>query len=124
MKQVILDSVLAEPESICNLLVAFTLRGVFGHLKFPTGKLVDLAGFDALAGWSASEGFEQEPCMVLARPNLAPTDTLDTTGKVGERLGPAKHTESATSKSADDFLGGLNRIIERVPYQSQQKSGK
>ena len=61
MKQVILDGMLAEPESIGDLFVAFALGGVFDHLKFPTGKLVDLAGFDALAGWSASEGFDQEP---------------------------------------------------------------
>src|ERR1700730_4382628 len=60
MKQIILDGVLAEPESICNLLVAFAVRCVFGHLSFPTGKLVNLAGFDAFVGWSASEGFEQE----------------------------------------------------------------
>ena len=60
MKQVVLDGMLAEPESICNLLIAFALRSVFDHLKFPTGKVIDLAGFDALAGWSASEGLKQE----------------------------------------------------------------
>ena len=60
MKEVILDGVLAEAESICNLLVAFALRGVLGYLNFPSGKLVNLAGFDAFIGWSASEGFEQE----------------------------------------------------------------
>src|SRR6266403_427496 len=40
--------------------------------------------------------------MGLARPNLAPTDTLKTTGKFGERLGPAKDTSGATSKSTHD----------------------
>ena len=30
------------------------------NLEFATGKLVDLAGFDALTGRSAPEGFDQE----------------------------------------------------------------
>jgi hypothetical protein len=59
MEQVILDGMLAEPESIGDLFVAFALGGVFDHLKFPTGKLVDPAGFNALAGWSTYKGFEQ-----------------------------------------------------------------
>jgi hypothetical protein len=33
---------------------------VFDHLKFPTKKVIDFTGFDALAGWSAFEGVEQE----------------------------------------------------------------
>src|SRR6266849_3865715 len=40
--------------------------------------------------------------MGLARPNLAPTDTLKTTGKFGERLRPAKDAGGATSKSTHD----------------------
>jgi hypothetical protein len=44
---------LAEPELIGDLLVGFAPGGVFRHLKFTTGELVDLAGFDALAGRSA-----------------------------------------------------------------------
>jgi hypothetical protein len=42
--------------------------------------------------------------MGWARPNLSATDTLDTTVKVGKRLGPAKRTKSAASKSTDDRL--------------------
>ncbi len=37
-----------EPKSIGDLFVGFRPGGVFDHWKFPTGKLVDFTGFDAL----------------------------------------------------------------------------
>src|ERR1700730_5331197 len=40
--------------------------------------------------------------MGMARPSLAPTDTIKTTGKLGQRLGPAKDTGCTTSKSIHD----------------------
>src|SRR5260221_2933937 len=53
MKQVVLDRMLAEPELIGNLLVALALCGTLCHLKFSRRELVDLAGLDAVAGWTA-----------------------------------------------------------------------
>src|SRR5882724_7221079 len=84
MKQVVLDRMLAESELIGNLLVALALCGTLCHLKFARGKLVDLAGLDTFAGWSAPERFQQELRMVVVSSNLAPADMLDATGKFGQ----------------------------------------
>src|SRR6185312_2997159 len=84
MKQVVLDRMLAESELIGNLLVTLTLCGTLCHLQFARGKLVDVAGLDAFAGWSAPESFQQKRGMVLIDPNFAPADMLDATGKFGQ----------------------------------------
>src|SRR6266446_8584664 len=84
MKEVVLDRMLAESELIGNLLVTLALCGTLCHLKFARGKLVDLAGVDAVARGSAPESFQQKLRMVLIDPNLAPADMLDATGKFGQ----------------------------------------
>src|ERR1700693_5559186 len=70
MKQVVLDRMLAESELIGNLLVTLALCGTLCHLKFARGELVDLAGVDAFARWSAPESFQQKLRMVLIDPNF------------------------------------------------------
>jgi len=101
-KQIILDGMLAKLESVGDLLVALALRSALSYLKFPMCKPIDLAGLDALAGWSVSESLEQKLAMVPAGPNLTPPDMLDTGGKFSQRVSPAKDTNSAAAKSSDD----------------------
>src|ERR1043166_850418 len=86
VKQIVLDGVLAESESIRNLLVAFALCGVFRHLQFARRKLINLAPPNAFAGWSASQGLQQNSEWCLLAP-------------ISPRLTRSMHRASSASDS-------------------------
>jgi hypothetical protein len=94
--------VLAQPKSICNLLIALALGGTLRHLKFSMRKQINLSGFDALEGWSAPECLEQKLRMTAIRPNLAPADPLDASWKFRQWICAAKHASGSAPKSSND----------------------
>ncbi|MGB0015890.1 MAG: hypothetical protein WCF89_15045 [Candidatus Sulfotelmatobacter sp.] len=46
--KVVLYGMFAEPQLICDLLVALSLRGVLGHLQFPLRQQAELPVLDAV----------------------------------------------------------------------------
>ena len=62
---------LAEPQTIGNLLIALPLSGTLGYLQFPMRKEIDLAGFNAFADLRLVKEWSQLP-KINCRRRLPP----------------------------------------------------
>ena len=121
-EKVVLYGMFAEPQLICDLLVALSLRGVLGHLQFPLRQQAELTVLHAVAGRRVTERLKHVLSLVAPSPDLPALDVLNAVVEFRDRIGSAEHCRLHHSEKRQLPIPACSLQAEsRCEYQGEPR---